>query len=80
MGVCYRCMRSIKSEENGFCDECLSRMSSMKSFNDLFTQGWICPKCGAVMSPRQACCLKCSPILEKATITCYENEDLSNPF
>ena len=22
--------------------------------------GWICPKCGTVMSPYESCCVKCS--------------------
>lgn len=29
--------------------------------------GWVCPKCGAVMSPFQPCCVKCSRNFE---ITC----------
>lgn len=29
--------------------------------------GWICPKCGAVMSPFQSCCVKCTGNWE---ITC----------
>lgn len=29
--------------------------------------GWICPKCGAVMSPTQVCCVNCSGTVNVTT-------------
>lgn len=33
----------------------------------VFSTGWICPRCGAVMAPTQAFCVNCSPAPQ---ITC----------
>ena len=37
--------------------------------------GWICPKCGAVMSPFQSCCVKCTSNWES---TCGTGLEISH--
>lgn len=34
-----------------------------------YQQGWVCPKCGGVMSPYQYYCINCQPKYVQATST-----------
>lgn len=38
---------------------------------DLFEKGWVCPKCGAVMSPTTSCCVNCTGLYEVSIATNY---------
>ena len=83
MKKCIDCGKRAKSGDNfelynGCCMECYRRRvenirKAMR--NPIFLpasqyeSGWVCPKCGSVMSPRQQYCLNCSPIVEKTIIT-----------
>lgn len=33
--------------------------------------GWVCPKCGAVMSPRERVCINCKGVLPTIVYTNY---------
>lgn len=47
---------------------------------DLFTKGWECPKCGAVMSPTTSVCVNCRGCTEiniKTNIVTVENNGTS---
>ena len=34
-----------------------------------YKQGWVCPKCGGVMSPDQPYCLFCKPVDTRVEVT-----------
>lgn len=38
-------------------------------YHPTYNEGWVCPKCGAVMSPNATCCINCTPA-KPYTITC----------
>ncbi len=42
---------------------------------DLFTKGWQCPKCGAVMSPTTSVCVNCKGTSEITAETPYTVND-----
>lgn len=51
----YRDLRTAKpTNEPGCCDIPIPSV-------DWYNQGWICPKCGAVLAPSQSFCPFCSP-------------------
>ena len=64
-GLCWRC-HDIKVINEG--------LAEYFKYKPEYKQGWVCPKCGSVMSPSQPYCLFCCsydnmPISIKATWT-----------
>lgn len=84
---CVYCGKEI--EYNGFCcpttcDECNKKI--VKNWNSINNQqvndylknnlryGWICPQCGAVMSPDQNYCINCKGGTQTITWTCSSHK------
>ena len=39
-------------------------------YRTTYNEGWVCPKCGAVMAPNTTCCVNCTPSKQSYVITC----------
>ena len=70
---CVRCNKRLESSSavNQMCQECLNDIQTQTPSRTFgLTQGWACPKCGAVLAPNQAYCVFCAPAPK---ITCGMN-------
>ena len=80
MSKCWICGKEMKSTTGGceHCPDCNVGITDLvfrpnspaTQFNNtqIYEQGWVCPKCGAVMSPRQMWCINCSGANETKTV------------
>ena len=70
---CIKCNKHMESTTpgNNICPDCIAadtKQHITKSFG--VAQGWLCPKCGAVLAPNQPYCSFCAPVPQ---ITCGFN-------
>ncbi len=69
MSKCWICGKEMEHTVGGceHCPDCgvgyndLVFRYKSNTESKIYEQGWVCPKCGAVMSPRERYCPFCSP-------------------
>lgn len=81
---CYNCNREMIYDGYGnyYCDRCGATLNDCVLRNkdygfgiiqqekpQFWLQGWVCPKCGGVMSPNQYYCINCQPKNTQVTST-----------
>lgn len=91
--TCSKCGGYIKSlTSGGICENCGHKLSTSdfiqhtskttlepnKENSPSGLYGWICPKCGAVMSPFERCCIKCTQNGFEITFATAEVSSLPN--
>ena len=54
--------KSNPPKEIYVCEKCYhNQYVSAGYYNPTYQTGWVCPKCGSVMSPSQSFCVNCTP-------------------
>lgn len=76
---CWICNKDMKNTIGGcyHCQDCGTSVNDgvfrteEQSINKetFYKKGWVCPKCGAVMSPNQPYCMFCQPKANDVQIT-----------
>lgn len=72
---CMKCGKEMRNTKGGnyVCDDCGFTVNpgigDNPNYDFVAPQGWICPKCGAVLSPSTIFCPFCVPNNNKSTIT-----------
>lgn len=56
--ICSSCGNEIYTTNHTYMDKTIFEATEKNNSSGLY--GWICPKCGAVMSPFERCCVNCT--------------------